>query len=84
MENRKDKVIVKYKELAERYKRNIIVGHTDSKRHDLISDSEAKMMLRAEKDGLSIAKIGMIFNRDLRSASKAIERARKAQLPRKL
>lgn len=81
MENRKDKIIVKYEELAKRYKRNAIVGYADSKRHDPVNDSEAKTMLRAEKDGLSITKIGMIFNRDPRTVSDAIERTKEAQLP---
>lgn len=81
MKNGTDKIIAKYEELAKRYTRNVIVGRADSKRHDLISHSEAKMMLSAEKDSLSIAKIGMIFNRDIRSVSKAIERTKEAQLP---
>lgn len=84
MENVQDKIIEKYENLTKRYTRNIIVSPVDLKRHDRVGDHEAKTMLRAEKDGLSIVKIGMIFNRNPRSVSKAIKKAKEEKLPPEL
>ncbi|MFC1994300.1 hypothetical protein ACFLVI_03450 [Chloroflexota bacterium] len=73
MKNQLTKIEKKHLKIAQKFKENTIDWYDDQKRHDRIQRSEAKAMLRAQKDGLSPARIGLFFDRDLRSVSKALE-----------
>ncbi len=84
MEIKEDKILAKYKKIANKVKLNTIIGNADEKRHDRISKREAKAMLRASKDGLTNAKIAYIFSRDPRAVSKALQRMEKENIPPEL
>lgn len=65
----------KYERLAEKHKANRKTGLVDMKRHDRISKSEARDMVKAHKEGLRPPAIASIFDRVPRSVAKVIAKA---------
>ena len=71
---KEDRRTKKIKDQASRFKSRASKGLSDEKRHDRIQRDEQKSMWIAHnQQGWSYAKIGGVFNRDPRTAKKAIE-----------
>lgn len=70
---KEDRLVRKIEERAKKFKLRAQKGRGDEKRHDAVRPDEQKWMWTAHHDlGWSFAKIGSIFNRDARTAQKAI------------
>ena len=70
---KEDRLVRKIEERAKKFKLRAQKGRGDEKRHDAVRPDEQKWMWTAHHElGWSFAKIGSIFNRDPRTAQKAI------------